>query len=44
MNLGIVGIGYVGSAVKEIMSNYYHIETYDNKQKSTCESISDLVN
>ena len=29
MKLGIVGQGYVGSAVKEIMSKYYEIKTYN---------------
>ena len=44
MKIGIVGQGYVGTAVKEVFSKHYDVETYDNKQKSTCESISDLVN
>ena len=35
MKLGIVGQGYVGTAVKEVMSKYYDVETYDIKQVCT---------
>ena len=37
--IGIIGLGYVGGAVKEIMSNYYDLETYDIKLKCSCNSI-----
>jgi len=43
MKLGIVGQGYVGTAVKEIMSNYYEVNTFDIKQECTCDSLNDLV-
>ena len=29
MKIGIVGQGYVGTAVKEVMSKYYQIKTFD---------------
>jgi len=45
MKLGIVGQGYVGTAVKEIMSKYYEVETFDiDKTKRTCETLYELVN
>ncbi len=38
MKLGVVGQGYVGSAIKEGFSGFYDIETYDkyDEDKSTC--------
>ena len=44
MNLGIVGQGFVGTAVKEIMSNYYKVNTFDIKKECTCNSLHELVN
>ena len=44
MKLGIVGQGFVGTAVKEVMSNYYTVNTFDIKQKCTCDSLHELVN
>ena len=29
MKIGIVGQGYVGTAVKEVFSKHYDVETYD---------------
>ena len=29
MKLGIIGQGFVGTAVREVMSNYYKVDTYD---------------
>ena len=44
MNVGIIGLGYVGTALKEGFKHVYHIETYDlRKDLSTCESISELL-
>ena len=43
MKLGVVGQGYVGTAVKEVMSNYYKVNTFDIKQECTCDSLDDLV-
>ena len=45
MRIGVVGQGYVGTAVKTIFSKYYSIETYDlNKKISSCDSLNSLVN
>ena len=42
--IGIIGQGYVGTAVREIMSNYYEIQTFDiDEKKSDTGSISELV-
>jgi len=42
--IGIIGQGYVGTAVKEIMSKYYEIQTFDiDEKKSSTSSISELV-
>ena len=42
--LGIIGLGYVGSAVFEGLKDYHSIETFDNAKESTCNNIIDLVN
>lgn len=42
--LGIIGLGYVGSAVKSYFSKYFdHINTYDLKVDSTSENVRDVV-
>ncbi len=44
MNIGIVGQGYVGSAVKEVFSKHYEVETYDlDKDKCSIDYLEDLV-
>ena len=43
MNIGIVGQGYVGTAVKTVFTSHYDVETYDIKEDCSCISISDLV-
>ena len=44
MKIGIVGQGYVGSAVKEVFSKHYDVETYDlDKDKCTVDYLEDLV-
>ena len=43
MKLGIVGQGFVGTAVKEVMSNYYECNTFDIKQDCTCDTLRELV-
>ena len=43
MKLGVVGQGFVGTAVTEVMSNYYEVNTFDIKQECTCDSLNDLV-
>ena len=42
--LGIIGLGYVGSAVLEGLKNYHNIETFDTVKESSCDSINDLIN
>ena len=42
MNIGIVGQGFVGTAVYEGLKHYHKIETYDIAKTSTCESLADL--
>ena len=44
--LGIVGQGFVGKAVYEIMKNHFDMHTFDINptQGSTEKSINDLVN
>ena len=44
MNIGIVGLGYVGTAIKSGFEKHYTLETYDkyDESKSTCE-LFDLV-
>ena len=44
MKIGIVGQGYVGTAVKSIFKKYYDVETYDiDVNKRTCNDIDELV-
>ena len=44
MNVGIIGLGYVGTALKEGFKDKHNIETYDLRSElSTCLSIDDLV-
>ena len=42
--IGIVGQGFVGSAIREGLKAFYSIETYDiRKELSTCDSLNTLV-
>ena len=44
MTIGIIGMGYVGTALKEGFKDYYKIETYDlDNSLSSCDSINSLV-
>ena len=44
MNVGIIGLGYVGSALKEGFKHKHNIEIFDLRSElSTCSSIDDLV-
>ena len=43
MKIGIVGQGYVGSAVKEVFSKHYETNTFDLNGKCNCKDIEDLV-
>ena len=40
--IGIVGQGFVGTALYEGLKSYFKIETYDIAKKSTCKSLADL--
>ena len=41
--IGIVGQGFVGTAVYETMRNHYNVETFDTVKESTCESLQELI-
>ena len=44
MTIGIIGMGYVGTALNEGFKDCYKIETYDIKTSlSSCNSINSLV-
>ena len=43
MQIGIVGQGYVGSAVREVFSKHYETNTFDLNGKCNCTDIEDLV-
>ena len=44
MNIGIVGQGYVGTAVQVVFSKHYNVNTYDiNHELRTCSSLENLV-
>ena len=44
MNIGIVGQGYVGTAIKEVFSKHYEVDTYDlDKDKCSVDYLEDLV-
>ena len=44
MNIGIIGQGFVGTAVNEGLKSFHHIETYDINKPSTCTSLEDISN
>jgi len=44
MEIGIIGQGFVGSAIKAGLENYYQINTYDVKTElASCETLLDVV-
>ena len=44
INIGIVGQGFVGSAIREGLNSFYEINTYDLRPElSNCESLGDLI-
>jgi len=44
MKIGIVGQGYVGTAVKEVFSKHYEVDTYDlDKDKCSVDYLEDIV-
>ncbi len=43
--IGIVGQGFVGTAVREGLNKFFDVHTYDRDlTKSTCETLTELVN
>ena len=43
MNIGVIGQGFVGTAVNEGLAKFYNIETYDIAKDSTCKSMDELA-
>ena len=44
MRIGIVGQGYVGTAVKEVFSKHYEVDTFDlDKSKRDVDYIEDII-
>ena len=43
ISVGIVGQGFVGTAVREGLKQYYDLNTYDLNGKCTCKSIDELI-
>jgi len=41
--IGIVGQGFVGTAVNEGLAKFYNIETFDIAKDSTCGSLKELI-
>ena len=44
MKIGIIGQGFVGTAVREGLKNFFNIETFDINKESTCASIEEVCN
>lgn len=42
MNIGIIGQGFVGTAVNEGLKSKFNVETYDIAKKSTCSNIEEV--
>jgi len=42
MKIGIVGQGFVGTAVREGLKGFFNIETFDIAKESTCESLEEI--
>ena len=42
MKVGIVGQGFVGSAVFEGFKKHFNVETFDLNKKSTCSNYKNL--
>jgi UDPglucose 6-dehydrogenase len=43
MKIGIIGQGFVGTAVREGLTDFFDIETYDISKDSTCNSLVELL-
>ena len=44
MKIGIVGQGFVGTAVREGLKRFFDIETYDIAKECTCKTLDDICN
>jgi len=42
MKIGIVGQGFVGTAVREGFKGFFSVETFDIAKESTCESLEEI--
>jgi len=42
MKLGVIGQGFVGTAVLEGLKTFFDIETYDIAKESTCDSLDEI--
>ena len=43
MNVGVVGLGYVGSACKSLFKDYFNLNTFDINKNCNCSNIQDLT-
>ena len=43
MNVGVVGLGYVGSACESLFKDYFNLNTFDINKNCNCSSIQDLT-
>jgi UDPglucose 6-dehydrogenase len=43
VDIGIIGLGYVGQAVESFLKKFYKIHTYDINGKSNCNSLKEVV-
>ena len=42
MKIGIIGQGFVGTAVREGFKNFFDVETFDINKESTCTSTKEV--
>ncbi len=43
MRIGVVGQGYVGTAVKTVFEKFYHTSTFDLNGECSCKNLDELV-
>jgi len=43
VNIGIIGQGFVGSAINNTLSNYHHVKTYDLDHSKCNSSLEDVI-
>jgi UDPglucose 6-dehydrogenase len=43
MKIGIIGLGYVGSACENLFKEYFEVNTYDIAKDSNCKSVKELA-